>query len=427
MRRSFALGIYLALAPLLGGWARRRLNRRVALGKEDRTRLSERQGKPGLPRPEGKLVWFHAASVGESVSLLGLIGSYLNEHPEAHVLVTTGTVTSARMMSDRLPERAVHQYVPIDTPMAVRRFLDHWAPDLAIWTESELWPTMIVQTHARGCRMLLINARMSARSARRYRWVKGFIGGLLDRFERILIQDDAAAARFLRLGADPARVEVTGSLKDTAEPLPHDAGEMANLRKLLGGRTIWLAASTHPGEEEIAAEAHRAARRAVPGLMLIIAPRHPERGPEIARYLMSDGWQVARRSADERPDRNTEIYIADTLGELGLWYRLAAVSFVGGSLVPIGGHNPFEPALLGSAVLYGPHIENFESAYARFRSAGAAVQVPSADQLGPKLVETLPPDRAAALATAAWAVSSEGADVVRRVLDVIDASPGQPS
>lgn len=419
MGRSFALGIYLFVARLAGPIVRRVIARRAARGKEDTERLAERFGTPSLPRPEGRLVWFHAASVGESVSLLGLIRKLLADSPDLHVLLTTGTRTSAALMQKRLPRRALHQYAPVDTQRAVGDFLAHWRPDIAIWTESELWPVMLTRTKARGCPMLLVNARVSSRSARRMRWLGGYAGSLLRRFDRILAQDEEVETRLLRLGADPARVEVSGSLKDTAEALPYDKTAMAKLRKALGGRTVWLAASTHPGEEELVSQAHRAAVRRFPGLLMIIAPRHPDRGPEIARALRGEGWKVTLRSEGDLPNRNTEVYVADTLGEMGLWYRIAAVSFVGGSLVPIGGHNPFEPALLGSAILTGPNITNFETAYARFRESDAAIVVKNGDDLARQLVATLPPDRAAARATAAWAVSSEGADVVQRVQDVI--------
>ncbi|WP_112320824.1 3-deoxy-D-manno-octulosonic acid transferase [Oceanibium sediminis] len=419
MGRSLALGIYLAASHLAGPVVRRTLTRRAVAGKEDPARRGERFGVASLPRPAGRLIWFHAASVGESVSLLGLIRKLLAQMPDVHVLLTTGTRTSAELMAKRLPDRAMHQFAPVDLPSAVSAFLAHWRPDLAVWTESELWPVMLTRTHARGCPMLLVNARVSARSARRMRWLGGYAASLLGRFERILAQDEEVFQRLSRLGADPAKLEVTGSLKDTAEALPYDKSALAKVRSAIGGRTVWLAASTHPGEEAMVSHAHSTARRRFQALLAIIAPRHPERGPQIAQMLRNEGWKVSLRSAGELPDRNTDIYIADTLGEMGLWYRIAAVSFVGGSLVPIGGHNPFEPALLGSAILTGPHVDNFETAYARFREGDAAQIVDDAEDLGRQLVATLPPDRAAARATAAWAVSSEGANVVQRVEDVI--------
>lgn len=416
MGRSLAVALYLGLSAFAEGRARRHLERRLQRGKEHPERFRERLGHPGLPRPEGQLCWFHAASVGEAVSLLDLIDELLAARPELNILVTTGTVTSAELLAKRLPPRAIHQFVPVDAKAAVERFLAHWRPDIAIWVESELWPCLIHRTHLTGCPMILANARISPRSARRMRWLGSYAASLLNRFDMILAQDDDIADRIYRLGAEPARITVTGSLKDTAHPLPHDPEALKGMMKAIGGRRVWLAASTHAGEEEIVQEAHRQARRSFPGLTLILVPRHPERGTEVVEMLRAKGWRVAQRSCGEPFDRNTEIYLADTLGEMGLWYRAAPVSFVGGSLVEIGGHNPFEPAVLGSAILHGPHVTNFESAYQRFAAADAAIRVPRPDQLGRALVETLPPDRTAELATAAWEVASEGADVARQVL-----------
>ncbi|MEM9792230.1 MAG: 3-deoxy-D-manno-octulosonic acid transferase [Pseudomonadota bacterium] len=427
MGQSLLLAAYLGLSRFTNGFARRRLTARIALGKEDADRLNERLGSPEVARPAGRLIWFHAASVGESVALLSVIEALAEEDPEVRILVTTGTVTSADVMADRLPTGAIHQYVPVDTAIAVRGFLDHWKPNLAVWTESDLWPRLVVDTHRRGIPMMLINARISRKSARRLRWAGAYAASLFNRFEAILAQDDAGADRIYTLGASPGRIEVSGSLKDTAQPLPYDPDVLKKTMAQLKGRSVWLAASTHDGEEVLVAEAHREARRRYPGLMLIIAPRHPDRGPEVARRLRADGWRVSVRSLGESADRNCEVYLADTLGEMGLWYRVAAVSFIGGSLVDVGGHNPFEPALLGSAILHGPHVHNFETSYARFRRAGAAVLVPSADMLGAKLIEALPPDRAAALANAAWAASSEGADVTRHVLGVLRAHLRAPT
>lgn len=410
-----ALGVSAIAEP----WVRRHLARRARHGKEDPARLPERFGIASVARPAGRLIWFHAASVGESVSLLSLIGGLAKAEPAPQVLLTTGTRSSADLMRRRLPDGVIHQFAPVDTRAAVRRFLRHWAPDMAVWTESELWPRLVVETNRLGCPMLLINARISDRSAARLRRFPHYSAALLVRFDTILAQDPPGAARLISLGARADTVEVAGSLKDTADPLPHDVDALARLKKQLAGRPVWLAASTHDGEEEIAATAHRRARRRFPGLLLIIAPRHPERGPSIAERLRTEGWAVAMRSAGEEPNRETEIYLADTLGEMGLWYRLATVSFLGGSLTDAGGHNPFEPALLGSAILHGPHVQNFAMTYARFQAAGAAVPVPDANSLAAKVIESLPPDRAAALANAAWSVSSEGVDVIRHVRRVI--------
>ena len=423
---SALLALYLALSRRAGGVARRLLARRAGQGKEDAARLGERMGVPGLPRPEGRLAWFHAASVGEAVSLLELLRRIGAERPDLNCLVTTGTVTSARMMAVRLPETCLHQYAPLDVAPWAERFLDHWRPDLAVWTESDLWPAMLVAVHRRGAPMALINARISTRSFRRWRWAGGMARSLLARFDRILAQDDLAAEHFLRLGAAPARVEVTGSLKEGAAPLGHDEAERVRLSKTLAGRPVWLAASTHPGEEEVALAAHAAARRALPMLALILAPRHPERGDALAEMLRARGLCTAQRSKGEPLTADTDVYLADTLGEMGLWYRIAPVSFVGGSLAEVGGHNPFEPALLGSAILHGPHVRNFADGYARLGAARAVVEVRDAASLGAALVTTLAPDRAAAMAAAAWDAMSDGAEVTDRVLEALGALLDRP-
>ncbi len=419
--RSLLLGLYLAASRRGAGVARRALERRQAAGKEDAARLPERMGEAGLPRPEGQLVWLHAASVGEAASLLEMLRRLTQARPQLTCLVTTGTRTSALFLADRLPENCLHQFAPVDVVPWVRRFLEHWRPDVAVWTESELWPAMLCEADARGIPMLLINARISNRSFRHWQLMPGMARALLARFRRILAQDDLAGEQLIALGADPALLTVEGSLKEGAAPLPYVESERVRIARALTGRPVWLAASTHPGEEEIALGAHVSARRALPMLAMILAPRHPQRGDELAAMLRGAGLQVAQRSKGEPIGADTDVYLADTLGEMGLWYRIAAVSFVGGSLVEVGGHNPFEPALLGSAILYGPHVRNFADGYRRLAEAGAAVMVRSEAELGAALVETMAPDRAAAMAAAAWAACSEGAEVTDTVLEAIGA------
>lgn len=416
---SLLLRLYLAVSRRVGGLAWRTLQRRAAEGKEDRARLGERMGEAGRARPAGQLAWFHAASVGEAASLLELLRRLHQQRPALTCLVTSGTVTSAQLLAERLPETCFHQYAPMDVLPWVERFLDHWQPDVAVWTESELWPAMLWATYRRGVPMLLVNARISNRSFRHWRIASGMARSLLGRFTRILAQDDLAGEQLLALGADPARLSVEGSLKEGAAPLPHDEKERVRLARALAGRAVWLAASTHAGEEEIVLAAHARASRTVPMLALILAPRHPDRGDAVAALVRSRGLHVAQRSRDEPIGVETDVYVADTLGEMGLWYRIASVSFVGGSLVDVGGHNPFEPALLGSAILHGPHVRNFFDAYRRLSDADAAVLVRDEAELADMLVATLAPDRAAAMAAAAWAACSEGAGVTDTVLEAI--------
>ncbi len=417
--RPFLLRLYLAGSRRAMGVMRRVLVRRKAEGKEDGERLDERMGRASLPRPEGQLVWFHAASVGEAASLLELLRRLTQARPAVRCLVTTGTVTSAQFLADRLPESCLHQYSPVDVLPWVRRFLDHWRPDLAVWTESELWPATLTETRARGIPMLLINARISTRSFRRWRALRGLAGALLGRFDRILAQDSLAGEQLLALGADPERLSVEGTLKEGAAPLPYDEPERVRIARAFRGRPVWLAASTHPGEDESALAAHARARRALPMLALILAPRHPVRGDALAEMIRARGLTVSQRSKGEAIGPDTDVYLADTLGEMGLWYRIASVSFVGGSLVEVGGHNPFEPALLGSAILFGPHVRNFVDGYRRLSDAGAAVLVRSEGELAEALVTTIAPDRAAEMAAAAWAACSEGAEVTDAVLDAV--------
>ncbi|HVH04065.1 MAG TPA: glycosyltransferase N-terminal domain-containing protein [Amaricoccus sp.] len=396
------LRLYLAASRRSAGVARRALERRKAEGKEDAARLGERMGEAGRPRPDGRLAWFHAASVGEAASLIELLRRLQQTRPELTCLVTTVTVTSAQFLADRLPETCIHQYAPMDVLRWVRRFLDHWRPDLAVWTESELWPAMLCETHARGVPILLVNARISNRSFRRWRLLGSMAPALLARFDRILAQDDLAGEQLALLGADPGRLTVEGSLKEGAAPLPYDEAERVRIAKAFAGR-------------------------ALPMLALILAPRHPARGDALAEMLRGRGFSVAQRSKGEAIVSDTDVYLADTLGEMGLWYRIASVSFVGGSLVDVGGHNPFEPALLGSAIIHGPHVRNFIDGYRRLTQADAAVLVRSEAELADAIVATLAPDRAAELAAHAWEAVSEGAEVTDAVLGAIDDMLAPPA
>ena len=346
------------------------LSLRMARGKEDGMRFGERLGRAGRPRPDGPLVWVHAASVGESVSMLPLIGRLLDEHPGSHVLMTTGTVTSAGLMAERLPEGAFHQYVPVDRVAYVRKFLDHWRPDLVLWAESEFWPNLLGETAARGTPAILINGRVSPRSFAGWRRFEGSIARLLSGFALCLGQTEADARRLVQLGAEGAKC--LGNLKFAAPPLPADPGQMESLKKAVGARPLWLAACTHPGEEEIAGRVHGRLLARHPGLLTMIAPRHPDRGPGIAAALRARGHAVSLRSAGEAITPATGIYVADTLGELGLFYRLAGVVFVGKSLVPHGGQNPLEAARLDCALIFGPHMTNFEDIARALGNGGAA-------------------------------------------------------
>jgi 3-deoxy-D-manno-octulosonic-acid transferase len=338
-----SLALYRGLTALATPLIHVYLARRRAQGKEDPARFEERRGRATRPRPSGPLIWLHGASVGEAMSVLTLIERLRGERPALSVMLTTGTVTSAALVAERLPTGAFHQYVPVDRPVWVRRFLDHWRPDLALWVESELWPNLVDEVHRRRVPMVLLNGRMSAGSYRRWRRLPGIIAPLLGRFALCLTQDDDQVAHFAGLGAPVVRC--VGNLKCASGPLPVDAAALTALHTAVDDRPLWLAASTHDGEETMAADVHRrlAGHRR---LLTIIVPRHATRGPAIAAALGAQGLRVARRGAGEPLDATTEVYVADTIGELGLFYRLAEIAFVGGSLVPHGGHNPLEPAQL---------------------------------------------------------------------------------
>ena len=327
-------------APLL-------LRQRAARGKEDRARMGERLGVASTKRPDGRLIWIHGASVGESLAALPLIEKLLAE--EVSVLVTSGTVTSAAMMQARLPPGAIHQFVPLDLPRAVARFLDHWQPDAGLFVESDLWPNLLLEAQLRGVKLALINARISERSAKGWRRVPRMAHTLLGAFDTILAQDENFAARFRGLGA--RQVAVAGSLKADAPPLSCDEAALAEMKRMIKGRPVLLAAQTHPGEDETVLPAHDTLKARFSDLLTIIVPRHVARGPDIA--MLCGNRTSARRGAGELITPETAIYIADTMNELGLFYRLAPFCFLGGTLVPMHGHNPLEPAVLHCAVLAG--------------------------------------------------------------------------
>jgi 3-deoxy-D-manno-octulosonic-acid transferase len=414
---AFVLRAYRALtryaapvAPLLLAW-------RTRIGKEEPARRAERYGEASMPRPAGFLVWFHAASVGETNAVLPVIEA-IAEHPEITLLLTTGTVTSAKLARARLPKGAVHQYVPLDSQDYVRRFLEHWRPDLGVFVESEIWPNLVLETNALNVPLVLINGRMSFRSFRRWRNRPGLSRPLFSAFDLVLAQNERFAQRFTALGAP--RTVAVGNLKIDAPPPPVDLAGHRKLSAALAGRSVWLAASTHPGEDEIAAVAHLAIKGARPDLLTIIVPRHPDRGPFIARLLSNANLKVALRSEGKLPDASTDIYIADTIGELGLFYNLVPVAFVGGSLVPHGGQNPMEAIKLGAAVVTGPHWRNFADAYEELLASGGCAQVSEANDLATAVLLLLEDAQARArmMARAEGAIARMGGALPRTIAEI---------
>ncbi|MCI4665420.1 MAG: 3-deoxy-D-manno-octulosonic acid transferase [Neomegalonema sp.] len=426
MKNSGPLLLYRGFARLAGpALARWLLQRRAARGKEVVERLGERFGQSSRPRPAGKVAWLHAASVGEATSLLPLIEALRAQCPDVGVVLTTGTRTSAELMAKRLPAGATHQFAPVDTPQAVGAFIDHWRPSLYAVVESEIWPVALGVAKARGLKTALLSARMSAKSARGWSYAPRSIEALLSSFDAILAQNEGIADRIKSLGAPPARVMTAGSLKEAAPPLPCDQAELDYWRMQLSGRPIWLAASTHEGEEACIFAAHLEIAAARRDAFLVIAPRHPERAETVAEVASAAGLRLVRRSEERPPTHAENVLMVDRLGEMGLWYRLAQATFIGGSLVPVGGHNPLEPARLGAPMAYGPHTENCREECERLEAAGGAARLaPTTAAVVAEMLALIGPDgwpteAAKARSEAALSVADQGRGALQRHLDVV--------
>ena len=386
------------------------LRHRTRIGKEDPARRGEREGIDPTPRPAGKLLWLHAASVGEAMSVLPV----LHALPQTvTVLFTTGTLTSARLLAQRLPAlglagRVLHRFAPLDVPAWGARFLDHWQPDAACFLESELWPNLLAACRQRGIPTCLLNARLSVRSAARWCNLPAFAAEIVGGFAWIAAQSEADARRLESLGG--RNVDAPGNLKTAATDLPADTAELARLGEIIGGRPGWLAASTHPGDEQRAARIHAALAPTHPGLITAIVPRHPERGAAIAVEFGG----VPRRALGQDPAPG--LWIADTLGELGLHYRLFPIVFMGKSFPPGGGQNPLEPARLGCAVACGPAMANFAGAVASLAAANAIAVVDSEAELTSWIGAMLnDPARRAAMGTAAREAAAVEQDLPARI------------
>lgn len=428
LREPMGLKIYRAASRAAEPIANYALDRRLKAGKESADRIGERRGVATRERPPGKLIWIHGVSVGESISVLPLVEKLKAHLPDATLLVTTGTTTSAALMAERLPDDALHQFIPLDHPDFVKAFLDHWRPDAAIFVESEFWPNLILQTRRAAPFMALINGRMSPKSFADWQSQPNAIRYILSSFDLMLGQDLQNAERLQTLAK--RSVVTFGNLKNAAPPLPAAEDDLAALKNVIGERICWLAASTHPGEEEIIIAAHKQLRRDFPTLLTIIAPRHPKRGAEIAALAQQAGASPALRSRKEPITDDTQIYIADTLGELGLFYRISDIAFVGGSITPKGGHNPLEPARLSASILHGPETFNFVETYADMRKAGGAALVRNDRELATAVRRLLSDakTRHAMAAAARDAAEANAAltlnDITGRLLDAMKKSAG---
>ena len=378
---SPALVAYRLLTRLVEPLAPRLLDARVKQGKEDAVRVDERLGIAGVVRPPGDLVWLHGVSVGETLSMLPLVERIRKGRPDLTILVTSGTVTSATLLAQRLPPGVIHQFAPVDGPGAVGHFLDHWKPALGILVESELWPNLITMASGRGIKLALVSARITEKTAQGWARFPGAARHILTRLNLIMAQDAATSDAIKGLGG---RHDGLVNLKLSGGALPHDTGAFSTLSAAIGDRSVVVAASTHP-DEEIAIV------RTLDGLTqpicLVLVPRHPERGAEIATALTRDGYGFAMRSRGSPLTPDTDIYLADTLGELGLFLRLADVVVMGGSFAhalgrpTVGGHNPLEPARLAKPIVSGDDSQNWEAVTAELRAAGGLIVVPSPDSL----------------------------------------------
>lgn len=357
---KFWSGFSSCIAPILKYY----LHYRCKIGKEDPIRLKERMGFATLPRPVGKLICFHAASVGEVVSIFPVINAVQRLNPQQEILLTTGTLTSAQIVYNWLKEESKrsskirHQFIPLDSMGWVRRFLDYWHPDVIVLVESELWPNLILQSYKNGIVLALINARLSDKTVKAWRHFPKLAHDILSCFQQVFARSEKDRQNFLQF---EIKAECHGDLKQIAPELPVDLSALEHLRQVIQNRPIWLAASTHAEEEAVIVNVHKKLTQEWPNLWTIIVPRHPQRGDKIIKQL---GF-MPRRSLNQYPD-HSGLWLCDTLGELGLFYRLADIVFMGNSLNVTskgGGHNPFEPARLHCALATGLRIENFVDAY----------------------------------------------------------------
>lgn len=382
---SALLWAYLKVSPLIRLFARRHLERRIVKGKEHPQRYREKMGITGALRPDGPLIWMHAVGVGELLALPALVREMLALDPALNFLLTSSARTSAQAVEHNLPPRSIHQFLPLDSPTYIRRFLDHWQPQLSIWAERDIWPAFLTELQHRNIPMALVNGRMSATSARSKQKACGMFAALYDKFNFIEVQDDESAKGFTSLGVPIEKIRVTGTLKAGADPLADLPEKHERMETALAGRPRWLAASTHPEDEIEVFKAQKLLLAANPETFLIIAPRLPDRAKRILKHAQDQGFEavIINEDTTELP----QIAIVDRIGEMGLWYRVADQCLIGGSFSDVQGHNPYEPARLDCAITHGPNVANFAEDYAAFHAANAARQVNNAGELASALID----------------------------------------
>ncbi len=380
------LRLYLGATRVLGVRAWKHIERRRLSGKEHLERWREKAADGMAERPEGTVVWLHAVGLGEVLALRGLIEAMAVVRPDVTFLVTSSARSSGEVFDRNRPPNTIHQYLPLDTPVFRRRFLDHWHPALSVWAEQDLWPGFVVEATRRGIPLAMINARMDERAYRSRRKARRLYGDLYRRFALIAAQDEATA-RHIQALSPGVSVGVMGSLKAACAPLA-DAPDRAAIAAALSGRTVWMAGPTHAEDEAVVLAAEVLRQGGNPTSLLILAPRLPDRREAIAATCAGRGLSVALRSLGEVPGERTQVWIADTFGEMGLWYRLAKAALIGGSFGPVQGHNPWEAVRLGVPVLHGPNTGNFEADYASLRAAQGCLTVRTAEDLVAALART---------------------------------------
>lgn len=412
MARSFGLIIYRALSALRRPFVYRQIAQRYP---EIAVRLPERLGHSSVTRPEGFLIWLHASTTGKEAAICGLVKRLGAEDPSLSFLMTTEKPIT---YSDKLPPRLIHQYAPLDAGGPITAFLNHWHPDMLLWVGTKLRPALILETAQRDCSMSLIDAAMAPVGLRGWQRLASHA---LRAFRIILSTDPQASQSVRDAGATPESVEVVGPLQEEAASLPYNQAERNAIGANLKARPIWLATCVQENEEDSVIAAHKIAARSTHRLLLILSPDTIERAPALVEKLTEQGFVVASRAVEGEPDNETDIFVTDGEEDLGLWYRLASISFMGGTLSDdhVSGRSPLEPAALGSAIIHGPNTGENAVNYARFAEAGAARVVTSDTEFGATVSELLSPDKAATLAHAAWRVSTGGAEMNERISELV--------
>ena len=415
VKRSLGLSFYL----LILRWTTSAQARKIAAQSVPDAVKEQRLGNPATPRPDGPLSWVHLCSYGEAHAVIELANRCREDREEVAFLLTLSDAVSLESLPSDPPDWVIIQHAPVDRPSFVDKFLDHWRPDVCVLSESELRVAMMERVKTRGLPLFLIDGFMSADLQSRWRWTPRMAESVLRLFDQVFLSDEASLKRFQQLGADPKKLELTGVLEEGSPALPCEEDERDRLGACLANRPVWLVAYANPYEINIAIHAHRNAMRRAHRLLLILVPDDQSDLNPIAETLEQDGWKIARRDLGEDPEEDTQILIADSHDEMGLWYRLAPVTFMGGSLGDGTGRNPFEPAALGSAILHGPNVAAYRASFDRLTQANAACLVANAESLSEQVERLLAPDRAAEMAHAAWMVCSSGAEVTDRVKDLL--------